>query len=89
MRQNIDNFMSAMLSEGTTQNQPSRLDDVAEMVSNMEKNLTDKIEQANKLVVDKLASQAGMPNATPEQVEESEQNVQEETISSESINEED
>lgn len=88
MRQNIDNFMSAMLGDGKSQNQPSRLDDVAEMVSNMEKNLTDKIEQANKLVVDKLASQAGMPNA-PEKVEEPEQDVQEENNDSESINEED
>lgn len=87
MRQNIDKFMDAMIGEGTPQNQPSRLDDVAEMVSNMEKNLTDKIDQANKLVVDKLASQAGMPNA-PEQVEEPEQNVQEENNDSESINEE-
>ena len=87
MRQNIDNFMDAMLSEGKQQNQASRLDDVAEMVSNMEKNLTDKIEQANKLVVDKLASQAGMPNATPEKVEEPE-SVQEENNDSESINEE-
>lgn len=87
MRQNIDNFMSAMLGEGASQNQPSRLDDVAEMVSNMERNLTDKIEQANKLVVDKLASQAGMPNA-PEQVEEPEQNVHKENNGSESINEE-
>ena len=87
MRQNIDKFMDAMIGEGTPQNQPSRLDDVAEMVSNMEKNLTDKIEQANKLVVDKLASQAGMPNA-PEQVEEPEQIVQEENNDSESINEE-
>lgn len=86
MRQNIDNFMDAMLSEGKPQNQASRLDDVAEMVSNMEKNLTDKIEQANKLVVDKLASQAGMPNA-PEKVEEPETN-QEENNDSESINEE-
>ena len=87
MRQNIDKFMDSMIGEGTPQNQPSRLDDVAEMVSNMEKNLTDKIEQANKLVVDKLASQAGMPNA-PEQVEEPEQIVQEENNDSESINEE-
>lgn len=87
MRQNIDDFMNTMLSDGKPQNQASRLDDVAEMVSNMEKNLTDKIEQANKLVVDKLASQAGMPNA-PEKVEEPEI-VQEENNDSESINEED
>lgn len=56
MRQTSAQFMDAMLSESAQRPAESRLDRVSEMVANMEKNLSEKIEQANKEVVDKLTT---------------------------------
>lgn len=53
-----DQIFDAMLSMNTQQTQQnSRLDEVAQMVAQMEKNLSDRIEQANKKLVDQMQTQ--------------------------------
>lgn len=65
MRQSSEKFVESMLSENAPPLQASRLDEVAEMVNKMEQSITQRIDQANKALVEKLESQAVMPNAEP------------------------
>lgn len=65
MRQSSEKFVESMLSENAPPAQASRLDEVAEMVNKMEQSITQRIDQANKALVEKLENQAVMPNTEP------------------------
>lgn len=56
-----DQIMQAMLSENAQPQQASRLDQVAEMVAQMERNLTDKIDKANKQLVEQMQTNTPVP----------------------------
>lgn len=71
--------MQAMLSENAQHQQASRLDQVAEMVAQMERNLTDKIDKANKQLVEQM--QTNIP--APMQENEPENNENTEVIENE------
>lgn len=74
-----DQIMQAMLSENAQPQQASRLDQVAEMVAQMERNLTDKIDKANKQLVEQM--QTNTP--APMQENEPEKNENTEVIENE------
>lgn len=74
-----DQIMQAMLSENAQHQQASRLDQVAEMVAQMERNLTDKIDKANKQLVEQM--QTNIP--APMQENEPENNENTEVIENE------
>lgn len=74
-----DQIMQAMLSESAQPQQGSRLDQVAEMVAQMERNLTDKIDKANKQLVEQM--QTNTP--APMQENEPDNNENTEVISNE------
>lgn len=61
-----DQIMEAMLSENVQRVQESRLDQVAEMVAQMERNLTEKIDQANKRLVDQMQTHVNAPQVQDE-----------------------
>lgn len=69
-----DQIMQAMLSENVQPQQASRLDQVAEMVAQMERNLTDKIDKANKQLVEQMQTNtpAPMQENEPEKNEDTE-----------------
>lgn len=69
-----DQIMQAMLSENAQPQQASRLDQVAEMVAQMERNLTDKIDRANKQLVEQMQTNtpASMQENEPEKNENTE-----------------
>lgn len=56
-----DQILSAMVSENAQRQQVSRLDEVAQMVAQMEKNLTERIDMANKKLVDQMQTQTNVP----------------------------
>lgn len=56
-----DQILSAMVSENAQRQQVSRLDEVADMVAQMEKNLTERIDMANKKLVDQMQTQTNVP----------------------------
>lgn len=62
-----DQIMDAMLSANAQPHQVSRLDDVAQMVAQMEKNITEKIDMANKQLVDQMQTQI---NNVPKQAQD-------------------
>lgn len=66
MRQSTDNFASVMTGLDKPADTTNRLDQVAEMVSQMEKRLTDKITEANSQLIDKM--QRNTDNATSDNV---------------------
>ena len=61
-----DQIMEAMLSESAQHQQASRLDQVAEMVAQMERNLTDKIDQANNRLVEQMQTHVDAPQVQDE-----------------------
>ena len=61
-----DQILSAMVSENVQRQQVSRLDEVAQMVAQMEKNLTERIDKANKQLVDQMQSQTNVPQVQDE-----------------------
>lgn len=74
MKMTPNKFADYMLSDiksesGETAN---RLDDVAEMVSQMEKKLTDKIDAANKALIERMESNTVPEDTTDEIIEEKE-----------------
>ena len=64
MRQSTDNFADAMSQLDKPVGGGDRLDQVAEMVSQMEQRLSNQINEANKQLIDKM--QRGQPEPTPE-----------------------
>ena len=65
-----EQIMDAMLSTNAPRVQESRLDDVAQMVAQMEKNLTEKIDLANKKLVEQMQTQVNTPVDPPEEPKE-------------------
>ena len=61
-----DQILSAMVSENVQRQQVSRLDEVAQMVAQMEKNLTERIDKANKQLVDQMQTQTNVPQVQDE-----------------------
>lgn len=61
-----DQILSAMVSENAQRQQVSRLDEVAQMVAQMEKNLTERIDMANKKLVDQMQTQTNVPQVQDE-----------------------
>ena len=64
MRQSTDNFADAMSQLDKPAGGTDRLDQVAEMVSQMEQRLSNQINEANKQLIDKM--QRGQPDPSPE-----------------------
>ena len=64
MRQSTDNFADAMSQLDKPVGGGDRLDQVAEMVSQMEQRLSNQINEANKQLIDKM--QRGQPDPSPE-----------------------
>lgn len=62
MRQSTDNFASVMTGLDKPADTTNRLDQVAEMVSQMEKRLTDKITEANSQLIDKMQRKPDVEN---------------------------
>lgn len=65
-----DQIMDAMLSMNAPRAQESRLDEVAQMVAQMEKNLTEKIDMANKRLVEQMQTQVNVPQQAQEEPKE-------------------
>lgn len=59
-----DELMKDIEGEQTSATNNNRLDQVAEMVDKMEKSITDKIEQANKQVIERLENKVDVPEYT-------------------------
>lgn len=68
MRQTTDNFASVMTGLDKPADTSNRLDQVAEMVSQMEKRLTDKITEANSQLIDKMQKKAEVDTVTNDNV---------------------
>ena len=68
MRITIDQFGSELMKDIEGDQTPAtnnnRLDQVAEMVDKMEKSITDKIEQANNQVIERLENKVDVPEYT-------------------------
>ena len=59
-----DELMKDIEGDQTPATNNNRLDQVAEMVDKMEKSITDKIEQANKQVIERLENKVDVPEYT-------------------------
>ena len=59
-----DELMKDIEGEQTSATNNNRLDQVAEMVDKMEKSITDKIEQANKQVIERMENKVDVPEYT-------------------------
>ena len=59
-----DELMKDIEGDQTPASNNNRLDQVAEMVDKMEKSITDKIEQANKQVLERLENKEDVPEYT-------------------------
>ena len=59
-----DELMKDIEGDQTPASNNNRLDQVAEMVDKMEKSITDKIEQANKQVIERLENKVDVPEYT-------------------------
>ena len=59
-----DELMKDIEGEQSPATNNNRLDQVAEMVDKMEKSITDKIEQANKQVIERLENKVDVPEYT-------------------------
>ena len=59
-----DELMKDIEGDQTPSTNNNRLDQVAEMVDKMEKSITDKIEQANKQVIERLENKVDVPEYT-------------------------
>ena len=59
-----DELMKDIEGDQTPASNNNRLDQVAEMVDKMEKSITDKIEQANKQVIERLENKEDVPEYT-------------------------
>lgn len=67
MRITSDQFGDELMKDiegDQTPTSNNRLDQVAEMVDKMEKSITDKIEQANKQVIERLENKVDVPEYT-------------------------
>ena len=67
MRITSDQFGDELMKDIEGDQTPAsnnRLDQVAEMVDKMEKSITDKIEQANKQVIERLENKMDVPEYT-------------------------
>lgn len=67
MRITSDQFGDELMKDIESEQTPAsnnRLDQVAEMVDKMEKSITDKIEQANKQVIERLENKVDVPEYT-------------------------
>ena len=86
MKMTPNKFADYMLSDIKSESGEAvnRLDDVAEMVSQMEKKLTDKIDAANKALIERMESNPVTEDTTDEIIEEKESNYNEDN-GSESI----
>ena len=59
-----DELMKDIEGDQSPASNNNRLDQVAEMVDKMEKSITDKIEQANKQVIERLENKEDVPEYT-------------------------
>ena len=59
-----DELMKDIEGDQSPASNNNRLDQVAEMVDKMEKYITDKIEQANKQVIERLENKVDVPEYT-------------------------
>ena len=59
-----DELMKDIEGDQSPTSNNNRLDQVAEMVDKMEKSITDKIEQANKQVIERLENKVDVPEYT-------------------------
>ena len=59
-----DELMKDIEGDQSPASNNNRLDQVAEMVDKMEKSITDKIEQANKRVIERLENKEDVPEYT-------------------------
>lgn len=59
-----DELMKDIEGDQNPASNNNRLDQVAEMVDKMEKSITDKIEQANKQVIERLENKVDVPEYT-------------------------
>ena len=59
-----DELMKDIEGDQSPASNNNRLDQVAEMVDKMEKSITDKIEQANKRVIERLENKVDVPEYT-------------------------
>lgn len=89
MKMTPNKFADYMLSDIKSESGEAvnRLDDVAEMVSQMEKKLTDKIDAANKALIERMESNTVPEDTTDESIEEKESKYEDNGSESDSTQE--
>ncbi len=75
MKTSTDKFADMMLESDKQSTSANRLDQVADMVADMEKKLTAKIDEANKQLVDKLESYQQVSETVDEVINEEKENM--------------
>lgn len=75
MKTSTDKFADMMLESDKQSTSANRLDQVADMVADMEKKLTAKIDEANKQLVDKLESYQQVSETVDEVISEEKENM--------------